>query len=89
MIIMVPTVESQEEKEIQFLARDKKYPVQVTSWVVSRDEIEFAANDFKRQGVRFGIAKRCGSYSIWRELLPGDSRDLLQAYYPELFIEKH
>lgn len=81
--------DAQMAREILRLTEGRLYPVQVTRWVVDREHLRSAINQFKRQGVKFGVADNGrGRFSVWRELLPGDNIDLLQKKYPDLFVEQ-
>ena len=85
---MIRQLSIDEVRQFNREIEGKKYPVQVTRWCESRDDISFCVTDLKRQGVRFGVAIRPSQgYSVWREALPKDSIELLQGEYPAIFVE--
>lgn len=79
----------QMARDMLRMTEGRLYPVQVTRWLKDRREIRPAFEQLKKQKVRVGIADNGrGRFSVWRELLPGDTIDLLQKKYPDLFVEQ-
>lgn len=78
-------------KSRKFVFPDYDFPVKVTRWLLARDDIQFAVNDFKRQGVACVVRRRKydGAYSVWRECLgPQDECVLMEPWIARAQIEE-
>lgn len=64
-----------------------RFPVQVTNWLPTREEIDFCVEDFQRQKISFAVAHKNGAWSVWREKREGDPADIVVKTPPRAWTE--
>lgn len=65
----------------------RRFNVQVTNWLTSRDDVEFCIRNFKKQGESFAVAHKNGGWSVWREKHDTDPDDIVVQNPPEQWSE--
>jgi hypothetical protein len=75
------------EKGGKIMQAHSTFVVPVTKWLPERDNVQFVVEDLVKQKVSFGVARRKGTYSVWRKKMKDDPQDLVTGKPPVDFVE--
>ena len=64
-----------------------RYPIQVTNWLPTREEVDFCVKDFQKQKLTFAVAHKNGAWSVWREKYTNDPNDIVVDIAPRTWAE--